>query len=399
MAETVRVNETARIKAVHTCADTNERLAKTQEMNKRLERDNLFLTNQIAHLSKELSESRAYAEQIMEAAQTHNIADFQAREEKYKRVILNLRNQIRTESVTVPINEYKAALAKANDKEGEANKSRKLADQLSAEVVQLQKRLTKEAPSQRSFHQAAPSRGKTFESMAKRTQPPPPPNHTPIPVSQPNYYPSGLTQKGKEFALAQLRARRVPPPPSNAAPAQLSRKTAAQEPVAMMTPLLSKPAAQQNYTAFQSAAGTDSSRLQYLMPPMYEVPAPKSAKAGTTKQQGSTSAKSLLSKQLPSKTPMTKVNQATMYNVGSSKTTAAQEPKHPMISFAPFPFEDKENAESQKKVSFAQPDKQPKSAERSKLRVSIMKKVGGRKGLQEQLKRARSPRMAEGQSY
>jgi anthranilate/para-aminobenzoate synthase component I len=81
---------------------TELRLADLKSLKNRLERENLLLTKQNQEMAQELESSRAYIDKLL--ATRDDEAQWNAREEDYKRTISVLKKQIRTGDSTVFIN-------------------------------------------------------------------------------------------------------------------------------------------------------------------------------------------------------------------------------------------------------------------------------------------------------
>mmetsp|Transcript_1719 Transcript_1719/g.3741 ORF Transcript_1719/g.3741 Transcript_1719/m.3741 type:complete len:941 (+) Transcript_1719:144-2966(+) len=85
-------------------------LQKTIDEKNQLQEENSKLSDRIQDLAQEVESSRAYIDKLLKTSHKTNQDDREAREEKYKTVIQNLRQQIRKQGSTVKLELYKSAL-------------------------------------------------------------------------------------------------------------------------------------------------------------------------------------------------------------------------------------------------------------------------------------------------
>lgn len=105
----------------------------------RLERETAALMEQIKYLSAELHDSREQLEELWQAAQRDERAAWEEREFKYKRIIREMKEQIRKQVNAVPVGLYRTAVAEAKQHAVECQSYRAAAASLEIQVERLER--------------------------------------------------------------------------------------------------------------------------------------------------------------------------------------------------------------------------------------------------------------------
>jgi hypothetical protein len=112
-----------------------------------LGRDNLTLAAEIEKLSKDLAASHAYTEEVLESANSKRQKEWQEREGEYKDIISQFKKKIAHDGSKVPIALYNAAVNSARSKTAEAHGCRTELANMEHKVAELQKQLGSKSPS------------------------------------------------------------------------------------------------------------------------------------------------------------------------------------------------------------------------------------------------------------
>ena len=83
------------------CLDA--KLQETRREKQELQQENVKLSKKIQDLAEEVSSSRAYIDKLLKTSHETEQSDWEIREEKYKKVVQNLRQQIRKQASAVSI--------------------------------------------------------------------------------------------------------------------------------------------------------------------------------------------------------------------------------------------------------------------------------------------------------
>lgn len=113
-------------------------LQKTLDEKNKLQEENSKLSDRIQDLAQEVESSRAYIDKLLKTSHDANQDDWEAREEKYKTVIHNLRQQIRKQGSTVKLELYKSALDDGKKKSQDLQDANKRIATLVAKVAELE---------------------------------------------------------------------------------------------------------------------------------------------------------------------------------------------------------------------------------------------------------------------
>lgn len=104
-----------------------------------MQQENSKLSDRIQDLAQEVESSRVYIDKLLKTSHDTNEEDWEAREEKYKTVIQNLRQQIRKQGSTVKLELYKSALDDGKKKSQDLQDANKRIADLVAKVAELEK--------------------------------------------------------------------------------------------------------------------------------------------------------------------------------------------------------------------------------------------------------------------
>eukprot|EP00980_Cylindrotheca_fusiformis_P003310 scaffold743_cov117-Cylindrotheca_fusiformis.AAC.29 len=115
------------------------RLAETLQEKGTLEAENMKLSEKIQELAQEVASSRAYIDKLLKTSNDVEQSEWESREEKYKTVIKNLRQQIRKQASAVSIDLYKNAVDDGKKKKTDLMNAEKKIASLVSKVNQLQK--------------------------------------------------------------------------------------------------------------------------------------------------------------------------------------------------------------------------------------------------------------------
>lgn len=104
------------------------------------------LSNRIQELADEVASSRVYIDKLLKTTHDTQQDDWEKREDQYKTVIKNLRQQIRKQTPAVSIELYKAAVDKGKKKQEELNSAEEKLATLESKVTQLEKEKNNQLP-------------------------------------------------------------------------------------------------------------------------------------------------------------------------------------------------------------------------------------------------------------
>lgn len=138
-------NQTAQSMSEEKCKIIEERdrldarLTETLREKETLQSENRKLSGRIQDLAQEVASSRAYIDKLLKTSQDVEQSDWESREEKYKIVIKNLRQQIRKQASAVSIDLYKNAVDDSKQNKSELKNAEKKIASLVSKVNQLEK--------------------------------------------------------------------------------------------------------------------------------------------------------------------------------------------------------------------------------------------------------------------
>jgi hypothetical protein len=115
------------------------RLHETLREKQTLQEENMNLSEKIQDLAEEVASSRAYIDKLLKTSHDVEQSDWETREEKYKTVIKNMRQQIRQQTSAVSIDLYKNAVDDGKMKEMELKNAGKKIASLVSKVNKLEK--------------------------------------------------------------------------------------------------------------------------------------------------------------------------------------------------------------------------------------------------------------------
>ena len=111
----------------------------------RLERENQLLTKEIQELSAEVASSRSYIDKLLKTSRDTKQSDWEEKEQQYKAIVRNLRQRLVKENTMVSIDLYKAAIDSGRQKMSELKQSQQRVASLSSKVSELKNELKKNA--------------------------------------------------------------------------------------------------------------------------------------------------------------------------------------------------------------------------------------------------------------
>lgn len=112
----------------------DKRIKEELVKKKLLEEENKKLTLKIQECTEEVVSSRAYIDQLLRTSQLQNQNDWERSEGQYKTVIQNLRKQVRKQAACVSLDLYKEAVAGSQEKQRQLEASGKKIASLEAEL-------------------------------------------------------------------------------------------------------------------------------------------------------------------------------------------------------------------------------------------------------------------------
>ena len=100
-----------------------------------------MLTKEIQELSAEVASSRIYIDKLLKTSRDTTHSDWELKEQQYKAIVRNLRQRLVKEQSMVSIDLYKAAIDSGRQKVTELKESQKKVESLSTKVSELKKEL------------------------------------------------------------------------------------------------------------------------------------------------------------------------------------------------------------------------------------------------------------------
>jgi len=350
MAETVQSAELDRDRAMQAYRQTRRRLKQSAEVNARLENGQVVMSQRIQDLSEELAAVRAHAEEFLQSALARQQQEWKRREQEYRNVIHSLKTQIAKTDTMIPLQKYMSAIEASEGVLSVKEELQKQVEELNLKVTKLEGELestrnTRRQGQQPDYRRLPPTLRIRHSARAPTSLPPEQqPRQSVKAVSQlpkpcpPARQQAANEQMGKESRQKDpFSSRKLPDPPAGGRPV---RPTAAK----MLVSLTTRKGSDANKGAktLQVKCGQEATAV--IIPTQQHA-------ADQNKPENSCQAVSTSKK--PPPPPLRGNSEAVVAEKGGAT---------------------------------------PKSADRLAIRVSVVRKAGGRKALEEQLRKARSPR-------
>ena len=199
------------------------------ERNTALEQNHATLTQQVQELSEELICQHGYAEELIREAKQKQETEWKKREATYRKLISNLKRQLRSRESRVPTKLYKKAVEETKLVKAASDGKQEEIIHLRQKVNKLQKHLKAYLKIQPSIKSKlvdvnpAPQKENAKPSPARKPQPPPyrKPS-TPLPKTPVNKIPAKTRvakvraaggRKGLQEKLKQIRSPKASPKP------------------------------------------------------------------------------------------------------------------------------------------------------------------------------------------
>ena len=133
----------------------------------------MALMAQIQNLSEELSTVRNQLLEIDSSGQVQQRMEYEERERKYKHIIREMKEQLRTRENVVPVGLYRSAVAEAKQRAAECHSHKEVATSLAMKIAKLEKQLV-----MRGEREAVPTPSPTpqMPHLSSAVAPPPPTN-------------------------------------------------------------------------------------------------------------------------------------------------------------------------------------------------------------------------------